>query len=96
MDRFDELSQRPVRLKIDVPGFDLERSVRQYRQKLDQLKQSRKSGEANTSQAVGLTSDLHHQTLGEPQNTVEPVTFGSGTEPAQPADKPAPLFQMDL
>lgn len=40
MDRFNRISNRVVRVEVDIPGFDLGRSTQAYRKRLAQSKRA--------------------------------------------------------
>lgn len=96
MDRFDRLSLRPVRVKVNVAGFDLERSLKQLQQKRAELKRS-KQEESDQKPAEGADAKKStHQNPTEPEIAVEPVIFGEGEVPKDCSCEQTTPFRMEL
>lgn len=96
MDRFDRIAQRAVRLKVDVDGFDLNRSVMQFEKKRTEQKRKKQKGASPPSQAgVNATVSTQKSNQKDPEITVEPVVLGDCPSQGNTPCK-ATQFHMDL
>lgn len=96
MDRFDRIAQRAVRLKVDVDGFDLNRSVMQFEKKRTEQKRKKQKGASTPSQAgVNATVSTQKSNQKDLEITVEPVVLGACPPQGNTPCKATP-FHMDL
>lgn len=96
MDRFDRIAQRAVRLKVDVDGFDLDRSVKQFEKKRTEQKRTKQKGASPSSQAgVNATVSTQKSNPKEPEIAVESVILGARPPEGNTSCKATP-FHMDL
>lgn len=96
MDRFDRISQRPVRLSVNLPGFDLDRALKQHQKSRGEKKRladiaSKPNAPAKVDAAISA-----NQVKVDPAIPVETVVFGNANAPDDCSMKPDTPFNMEL